>query len=63
MQKNVIQYLWNTVERVPDKIAVDDNKEQITFAQLQESAIKIAVSIRKLGLKKNPVGIYVPKST
>lgn len=63
MQKNVIQYLWNTVERVPDKIAVDDNKEQITFAQLQESAIKIAASIRELGLKKNPVGIYVPKST
>ena len=63
MQKNVIQYLWNTVERVPDKIAVDDNKEQVTFSQLQQSAIRIADSIRELGLRKNPVGIYIPKST
>ena len=40
MQKNVIEYLWKTVERVPDKIAVDDNKEQVTFAQLQQSAME-----------------------
>jgi len=63
MQKNVIEYLWKTVERVPDKIAVDDNKEQVTFAQLQQSAIKVAASIRELGLRKSPVGVYVPKST
>ena len=63
MQKNVIQYLWNTVERVPDKIAVDDNKEQVTFSQLQQSAIKIANCIQELDLRKNPVGIYIPKST
>ncbi len=62
MQKNVIEYLWKTVERVPDKIAIDDNKEQVTFAQLQQSAIKVAACIRDLGLRKCPVGIYVPKS-
>lgn len=63
MQKNVIEYLWKTVERVPDKIAVDDNKEQVTFSQLQQSAIKVAASIRELGFRKSPVGVYVPKST
>lgn len=62
MQKNVIEYLWKTVERVPDKVAIDDNKEQVTFAQLQQSAIKVAACIRELGLRKCPVGIYVPKS-
>ena len=62
MQKNVIEYLWRTVERVPDKIAIDDTKEQVTFAQLQQSAIKVAACIRELGLRKCPVGIYVPKS-
>lgn len=62
MQKNVIQYLWKTVERVPDKIAIDDNKEQVTFSQLQQSSIKIAEAIRALGLRKSPVGIYIPKS-
>lgn len=61
MQKNVIQYLWNTVERVPDKIAIDDTQEKVTFAQLRQSAIKVATSIRSLGLRKCPVGIYVPK--
>ena len=63
MRKNVIQYLFETAERVPDKIAVDDNKEQVTFAQLKQSAIKVADSIRELGFKKSPVGVYVPKST
>ena len=63
MQKHVVEYLWNTVERVPDKIAVDDNKEQVTFVQLQQSAIKIACSIRELNLRKSPIGIYVPTST
>ena len=62
MQKNVIEYLWETVERVPDKIAIDDNKEQVTFAQLQQSAIKVAAGIRELGLRKSPIGVYVPKS-
>ena len=62
MQKNVIEYLWKTVERVPNKVAIDDNKEQVTFAQLQQSAIKVAACIREVGLRKCPVGIYVPKS-
>lgn len=62
MQKNVIEYLWKTVERVPDKVAIDDNKEQVTFAQLKLSAIKVAGSIREIGLRKSPVGVYVPKS-
>ncbi len=63
MQKNVIEYLWKTAELVPDKIAVDDNKEQVTFSQLKESAIKVAADIRDLNLRKSPIGIYVPKSS
>lgn len=62
MQKNVIEYLWKTVERVPQKIAIDDNKEQVTFLQLKESSIKVANSIKEMGFHKCPVGIYVPKS-
>jgi len=62
MRKNVIQYLFETSERVPDKIAIDDNKEQVTFAQLKLSAIKVAERIRDLGLWKKPIGIYMPKS-
>ena len=62
MQKNLIEYLWKTVERVPDKIAIDDNKEQVTFLQLKESAIKIATGVRELGFRKCPVGVYIPKS-
>lgn len=62
MQKNVIEYLWKTVERVPDKVAIDDNKEQVTFSQLKDSAIKIADCIREFDLKKSPIGIYLPKS-
>ncbi len=62
MQKNVIEYLWRTVERVPNKVAIDDSEEQITFSQLKESAIKIADGVREYNLRKSPIGIYLPKS-
>lgn len=62
MQKNVIEYLWKTVERVPDKVAIDDTKEQVTFSQLKGAAIKIADCIREYGLRKSSICIYLPKS-
>lgn len=62
MQRNVIQYLWNSAEKFPGKIAVDDTKEQITFAQLKESACKIANSIEAVGAINTPIGVYIPKS-
>lgn len=63
MQKNVIEYLWQTVERFPNKLAVDDTKVQVTFSELQNSACSIAAGIKETGLKNMPVAVYIPKST
>ena len=62
MQKNVIQYLQQTVAKVPTKLAVVDDKEQISFEDLFESAKKIAVGIRNVSIKNQPIGVYIPKS-
>lgn len=63
MQKNVIEYLWQTAERFPNKLAVDDTKVQVTFAELQQSACSIASGIKETGQNKKPVAVYIPKST
>lgn len=63
MQKNVIEYLWQTAERFPNKLAVDDTKVQVTFAELKQSACSIASGIKETGQKKKPVAVYIPKST
>lgn len=62
MQHNVIQYLWKTAEKFPDKTAVDDTEEQISFIELKESACKIAGQIETIGVKNKPIGVYIPKS-
>ena len=34
MQRNVLEYLEETVKRVPDKIAFANDKTQLTYVQL-----------------------------
>ena len=61
MQKSVIEYLAKTVERFPEKVAVKDSEQSITFAQLWENAQKVSCALQKeIGLD-NPVGVYIPK--
>ena len=52
MQKSVIEYLEKTVSRFPDKIAVQDSVENISFKVLLESATKISHSLSALDLQR-----------
>lgn len=61
MQKNVIDYLIKTAGQYPEKIAVIDAKESITFFNLLKSAYLIAKAIRKNSVFSSPVGVYLPK--
>lgn len=36
MQRNVLEYLEETVKRVPDKIAFANDKTQLTFQQFSD---------------------------
>lgn len=61
MQKSVIEYLSKTVTAFPDKIAVHDEKEEITFSQLWQNAVSIASALQNVVNSRQPVGVYIPK--
>ena len=60
MQKNVIEYLKKTVEKFPDKIAVQDTESSLSFTELWIHGRRIAKVLR--GSKNSPIGVYLPKS-
>lgn len=64
MKNSVLQYLERTVQEFPDKLAVVDSENSITFSELRSRALQISNEIRqKYAIFKKPVLVYVPKST
>lgn len=63
MYNSVLCYLEKIVEEFPEKKAVSDEKETVTFRQLRKKALNIAAAIndRNIG-RRVPVFIYLPKS-
>ncbi len=63
MQKNILEYLENTVKRFPNKIAIIDEKASINFEDLQKEAKSIASFLQSKKIDKNlPIGVFLPKS-
>lgn len=63
MKVNTLNYLEETVSKYPNKIAIEDENGSITFCELKETAIKIAVAIIKYNKDFNkPIGVLLPKS-
>ncbi len=61
MQKSVIEYLSKTATAFPNKIAVNDEKEEITFSQLWQNAANIANALQNIVPPRQPIGVYIPK--
>jgi amino acid adenylation domain-containing protein len=61
MQINVTQYLDKTAERYPDKIAIDDTRQTLTFRQLQRQALCVAGRITECHLQNHPVAVFMQK--
>lgn len=61
MQKSVIEYLSKTATTFPNKIAVHDEKEEITFSQLLQNATSIASALQSMVDSRQPVGVYIHK--
>ena len=61
MQINVTHYLDQTVKRYPNKIAVDDTQQKLTFAQLQSQALCVAECIAKHCLRNQPIAVFMQK--
>lgn len=62
MQTNVLEYLEQTVQRVPDKIAFSDGTASLTFAQLSQNAKAIGSALHADGLSGEPVVVFMEKS-
>lgn len=62
MQTNVLEYLEETVTRVPDKVAFADEEIQLTFQQVYDRARRIGSSLINQGVEKEPVVVYMKKS-
>ena len=62
MITNVAQYLDETVNKFPDKIAFVDSKRSITFETLKIEADKVATEICNGGYRKEPIIVFLEKS-
>ena len=56
-------YLDESAARLPDKAAFVDEKRTLTFSQLKNEAYSVAGGLMEIGLRKDPVAIFLDKST
>jgi acyl-CoA synthetase (AMP-forming)/AMP-acid ligase II len=61
---NLIDYLKETVNKHPNKIAIDDNIDTVSFLKLDEFSDKIALAISsKNNILRAPIAVFMPKNS
>ncbi len=61
--KNILEYLEETVMKYPDKTAVDDGKEQLTWKELQQLARTAGTVLSASVQRRKPVVVLKEKSS
>ncbi len=61
MQRNVLEYLEQTVVRVPNKIAYANEESGLSFLQVYDEARAIGTFLNSQGYKKEPVVVFMGK--
>lgn len=61
MQNHVLDYLDETVKRVPDKIAFANETDALTFRQVYDQNRAIATFLSERGIYKEPVVVFMRK--
>lgn len=61
MQNHVLEYLDETVKRVPDKIAFANESDALSFRQVYEQNRSIASFLAAQGIYKEPVVVFMNK--
>ena len=61
MIENVLYYLENSAKNYPDKIAVREEEQTITYAKLLQNAEAIGSALAQFDLIGQPVGVYMEK--
>lgn len=62
MIRLVTDYLDNSAEKYPSKIAFSDEKREISFSQLQNESLHIAQDLITKNIFKSPIVVYLEKS-
>ena len=62
MQTNVLEYIEQTVTRVPDKVAFADDQQEMTFAEFYHGARAIGSALAQKEIYKKAVLVYMEKS-
>lgn len=55
---NVLEYLEDTVKRLPDKLAFSDGEKALTFKEIHEQSKSIGTFLYKEGIYKEPVLVF-----
>ncbi len=64
MKNTILDYVRETVKNFPEKQAVIDERESISFAELHGRSLGTATAIlEKTNMRKSPILVYLPKST
>lgn len=63
MQANVLEWLGNSAKRIPDKLALWDENELMTYSEYQEKSMGIAQAIIDAGVEaRKLVVVYLNKN-
>ena len=61
MQKNILEYLEETVKHYPDKIAFSNGKEHLSFGELYSSSRAIGSFLSENGFYGEPIAVIMDK--
>lgn len=61
MQNNVLDYMIETVKRVPDKIAFSNGTDSMTFSEVDHDCKAIGSYLHTKGIYKEPVVVFMNK--
>ena len=62
MVTNILEYLYDTAARVPDKLAFSDGVCSLSFAALAERTESVAAYLISKGRVSGPVGVFMDRS-
>jgi amino acid adenylation domain-containing protein len=61
MQNNLLEYLEQTVMRVPEKVAYSNGKDDLTFGSVYRESRSIGTFLARQGLYREPVVVFMNK--
>ena len=58
---NILEYLEQTAEKLPDKVCYTDGKISMTFSEVHRAARGIGTCISRMGYYRKPVAVFMKK--